>query len=107
LNKYIEIIRSGILDVICSQPYPDSLDENGVINIFDVVFESLGYINESWVDQREHEEFIEILAKFDNGKNPCVIEMLKNIEAYHKETLEQCAQDPTLKKFDHGMDGGE
>ncbi len=107
MNKYIEIIRLGILDIICSQPYEDSLDEDAIINIFDIVFESLGYINEKWVDQYEYQEFIDILSKFGNGKNPVIFAMIKKIENYHKEQLAECEKDPAWKKFDNGMDSGQ
>jgi hypothetical protein len=99
MSKYLEIIRSAILDVICSQPYEDSLDEDGVINIFDIVLESLSYIEKNWVEHNEYREFIDIISKFNNGENPCTFKMLKELKEFHSETLEECEKDPNWKKF--------
>ncbi len=105
VNRYIEIIHNTLLETL-TERYSDELTEDNVINIFDVVFESLSYINEKWVDQYEYQEFIDILAKFGNGKNPAIFDMIEKISAYHKEKLEECEKDPNWKKFDNGMDGG-
>lgn len=100
MSQYIEIIRSSLSDVICATQYEESLDEDDVINIFDIVFESLRYIDKNWVDQIEYDKFIEILSKFDNHKNPTILKMIEKIKSYHTEQLDECDKNPYWKKFD-------
>jgi hypothetical protein len=106
MNKYLEIIRNALVDVICNQPYPDSLTEEGVIDICDIVWEAIASINVSFVDKAEYEEFIQILCKYAPGENPYSfsLKMLEKIKEYHAslselEAGENCKKSPEDNKL--------
>lgn len=81
----MEIIRKAMMEVICSQPDEDSLDENAMIDIFDIVSESLFYIENHWVDTIEYREFIDLISKFNTQENPCTFTMLKDLKECHDD----------------------
>jgi hypothetical protein len=100
MNKYIEIMRDELTNIIRSESYPDDLSEEAVVSICDIVFEALGYINVSFFDIKEYEEFIDVLSKYEFGQNPSSIRMIGKIKEHHQSLIKECEEDPEYRRFD-------
>lgn len=99
MNKYAEIIQKELIGIICKQPYPDDLTEEGVLKIMATVESALNYIQNHWVDARDYKSF---MIKYNALKysDKDIHKMLCRIDDCHQKSIAECEEGPEYRSWE-------